>query len=80
MVKSIKYLEFFEALLDPQATSDARVLAQVKGTDLPALLSEAFSLDEQLNRLQAIADEKVLPELEEAIMDSELLELARTVN
>ena len=66
LLKSIKYLEFFEALLQEEESKnwqviDKQLLEHMRGTELPEHMSEAFAFDEQLNRLQQIAAEKVMP-------------------
>ena len=81
-MRSVKYLEFFEALLDPQTggISDAQIAEQIKGTDISSLVGEALSLDEQLNRLQQAADQQVIGQIDEILEDAEILELALTPN
>ena len=77
MQKSVRYLEFFESLLDPNQTVNED---DFKNTELPAILAEAFSLEEKSNRLQSEANADVYPLLEEIESDIELLDLARTPN
>ena len=54
--------------------------SQFKRTELPALIQEAFTMEEHLNRLQQIADAEILPKLTEIELDTEMLELSRTPN
>ena len=47
LMRSVKYLEFFEALLDPRTggISDAQIAEQIKGTEIASLVGEALTLD-----------------------------------
>ena len=80
LIKAVKYLEFFESLLDESYEAESRIREQFRNTTFPSMIQEAFSLDEQLNQLQKMADEKVLPEIAEILRDNELLSLATTPN
>ena len=51
LIKAVKYLEFFEALLDDSYEAENRVREQVRDSALPNMVQEAFTLDEQLNQL-----------------------------